>query len=98
MSLGDPFKAIDDTLSDADEFAYELLLYMVRVLHLSAYEVAARYLRKLRPVYESLDRAGEWTALVASIRERYRNRPRFMEALDSVEGKTIVQSARGRRK
>src|SRR5437764_604043 len=28
--LGDPFKAIDDTLSDADEFAYELLLYLVR--------------------------------------------------------------------
>ncbi len=63
----------------------------------SAYESAVGYLRKLRPLYEALDRAGEWTALVASIREEYRRRPRFMELLDGLEGRTIVQSARSRR-
>jgi hypothetical protein len=31
---------------------------------------------------------------VASIREKYRNRPRFLEQLDRAEGRTIVQSAR----
>ena len=64
----------------------------------SSYESATAYLRKLRPLYESLNRASEWTALVASIREKYRNRPRFMELLDGLEGRSIVQSARTRRK
>ena len=41
-----------------------------------------RDLKKLRPIYESLDRAGEWNELLTSIREQYRNRPRFMEILD----------------
>lgn len=64
----------------------------------SAYEAATKYLRKLRPIYEALGRAGEWSALVASIRETYRNRPRFMELLDHLDGRTIVQSTRARRK
>ena len=64
----------------------------------SSYESATAYLRKLRPLYEALNRASEWTALVASIREKYRNRPRFMDLLDGLEGRSIVQSARTRRK
>jgi hypothetical protein len=36
--------------------------------------------------------------MVASIREKYRNRPRLMELLDGLEGRPIVQSARTRRK
>jgi uncharacterized Zn finger protein len=64
----------------------------------SAYESATAYLRKLRPLYELLKRANEWTALVASIREKYRNRPRFMDLLDGLDGRSIVQSARARRK
>src|SRR5262249_27995848 len=64
----------------------------------SAYENAVGYLRKLRPLYEALGRANEWTALLTSIREKYRNRPRFMELLDGLEGRTIVQSARSRRR
>jgi len=51
----------------------------------SSYESATAYLRKLRPLYEALNRASEWTALVASIREKYRNRPRFMDLLDGLE-------------
>ena len=64
----------------------------------SLYESATAHLRKLRPLYEALNRASEWTALVASIREKYRNRPRFMDLLDGLEGRSIVQSARTRRK
>jgi uncharacterized Zn finger protein len=60
----------------------------------SAYESAAAYLRKLKPIYQKLNREDEWTALIASIRETYANRPRFMDVLDGVEGRTIVQSAR----
>ena len=64
----------------------------------SSYESATAYLRKLRPLYEALNRASEWTALVASIREKYRSRPCFMDLLDGLEGRSIVQSARTRRK
>jgi uncharacterized Zn finger protein len=65
---------------------------------LSAYESAVRYLKKLRPLYEALGRSDEWPALVASIRETYRNRPRFMELLDNLDGRTILQATRPRRK
>jgi uncharacterized Zn finger protein len=64
----------------------------------SAYEAATGYLKKLRPIYEALDRMSEWTAQLASIREKYRNRPRFMELLDRLDGQTIVHSTRTRRK
>ena len=64
----------------------------------SSYESATGYLKKLRPIYEALDRTGEWDALLTSIREKYRNRPRFMELLDRLDGRTIVDSSRTRRK
>jgi uncharacterized Zn finger protein len=64
----------------------------------SSYESATASLRKLRPLYEALDRAGEWTALVASIREKYRNRPRFMDLLNGLEARSIVPLARTGRK
>jgi len=66
----------------------------------SAYESAAGYLRKMQPIMKSLGRQSEWGALLAGIREKYRNRPRFMEILDKLEGRTILQTqkARGRRR
>lgn len=64
----------------------------------SAYDSATACLRKLRPLYKTLDRESEWDALVASIREKYRNRPRFMERLDGLEDRPIVQSSRSKRK
>jgi uncharacterized Zn finger protein len=64
----------------------------------SAYETAVGYLRKMRPIYEKRNRKGEWSALIASIRESYRNRPRFMDLLDGLEGRTIMQSVRPKRK
>jgi uncharacterized Zn finger protein len=64
----------------------------------SSYEAAAGYLKKLRPIYKALGRADDWPALVASIREKYRNRPKFMEILDRLDGRTILQSSRPKRK
>jgi uncharacterized Zn finger protein len=66
----------------------------------SAYEAAARYLKKLQPVMKSLGNQSEWMKLLAEIREKYRNRPRFMEILDKLDGRTILQTqrARGRRR
>lgn len=63
----------------------------------SAYESATGYLRKLRPVYETLGQIGEWEALVTSIREKYRNRPRFLELLDRLGGRPIVEPTRTKR-
>jgi uncharacterized Zn finger protein len=64
---------------------------------LGAYETVAAYLRKMRPILKSLAREPEWNQLVADIRLRHRNRPRFMEILDTLENKTILQSQRDRR-
>lgn len=64
----------------------------------SAYEAVVGYLKKLRPIYEALGRTSEWTAQIASIREKYRIRPRFMELLDRLDGRTIAQSFRPKRK
>jgi uncharacterized Zn finger protein len=66
---------------------------------ISAYESAASYLKKMRPIMDALGHSGEWSALLAEIRERYRNRPRFMEILDKLEGRTILASRKaGRRR
>ena len=64
----------------------------------SSYESAAVYLKAMRPIMKSLKRAKEWDALVAEIREKYRNRPRFMEVLDRLEGRTIVATQKARRR
>jgi uncharacterized Zn finger protein len=61
-----------------------------------AYESAARYLNELQPVMKSLGKQSEWRALLAEIREKYRNRPRFMEILDKLEGRTILQTQKAR--
>lgn len=64
----------------------------------TAYDAATKYLRKLRPVYAALGRPAEWTALLAKIREEYKRRRTFMEKLDSLEGKSIIESARKAKK
>ena len=65
--------------------------------HVSAYEVVAAYLRKMRPILKSLHREEEWKQSVADIRLRYRNRPRFMEILDRLDSRPILQSPGARR-
>jgi uncharacterized Zn finger protein len=57
----------------------------------SAYETVAAYLKKMRPILKSLDRGPEWNDLVTEIRVNYRNRPRFMEILDRLEARPILQ-------
>ncbi len=54
----------------------------------SAYESAVRYLKMLQLVTKSPGKRLDWAALQAEIRETYRNRPRFMEILDRLEGRT----------
>ncbi len=63
----------------------------------SAYETVAAYLKKMRPILKSLDRGPEWNDLVAEIRVNYRNRPRFMEVLDRLEARPILQNPRNSR-
>jgi uncharacterized Zn finger protein len=66
---------------------------------MTAYEAAAFYLRKMRPVMDRLGQKNEWSALLAEIRQKYGNRPRFMEILDKVEGRTILDAHKaGRRR
>jgi len=64
----------------------------LRQANKSAYETCAACLRKMRPIFKTLDQEDHWNELLADIRHNYRNRPRFMEILDRLEGRTIVQS------
>jgi len=65
---------------------------------ISAYESAAAYLKRMRPILKSLGRGEEWKALLAEVRQNYGNRPRFMEILDRLEGRTVLQSQKARRR
>jgi uncharacterized Zn finger protein len=64
----------------------------------SAYESCAGYLRKMRSIMHAQDRDDYWIELLKDIREKYRNRPRFMEILDKLEGRTIVASRKSSRR
>jgi uncharacterized Zn finger protein len=100
--LGDADRVAEAVSAAYPERAIEIYLAALNAqlphAQYSAYESATGYLRKLRPIYESLGRSSDWTALLTTIREKYRNRPRFMELLDGIDGRTIVQSTRPRRK
>jgi uncharacterized Zn finger protein len=63
----------------------------------SAYEAVAGYLRKMRPILKALHREVEWDGLLADIRLRYKNRPKFMEILDKLDPRPIVEQKRARR-
>lgn len=66
--------------------------------NMSDYESTAAYLELMRPIMKSLECDKEWGELVAEIREKYSNRPRFMEILDSLEGRSIVETQKARRR
>ena len=63
----------------------------------SAYESVASYLRKMRPILQALHSESEWDGLLADIRLRYKNRPKFMEILDKLDPRPIVEQKRTRR-
>lgn len=56
----------------------------------AAYEVAVGYLRKIRDLLKKLNRSAEWQGQVAKLRELHRRKSRFIEALDSLDGRPIV--------
>lgn len=60
----------------------------------SSYEAIAGYLRKMRPIFQQLHRESEWDGLLADIRLHYKNRPRFMEILDRLDPRPIVEQRR----
>jgi uncharacterized Zn finger protein len=60
--------------------------------NVSAYESVAESLKRMQPIMKSLGRQTEWATLLVGIREKYRNRPRFMEILDKLESRTILQT------
>jgi len=55
-------------------------------------------LKKMPPIMISLARQDEWSALLSEIREKYRKRPRFIEIPERLEGRTILQTQRARRR
>jgi hypothetical protein len=57
----------------------------------------AAYLKKMRPILKLLDRGWEWNELLADVRMNYRNRPRFMEILDRLEARPILQKSNARK-
>jgi uncharacterized Zn finger protein len=48
----------------------------------SAYKDSAKYLRRIRTVYESSGREGDWRELVKELRTRHNRKRRLMEVLD----------------
>jgi uncharacterized Zn finger protein len=60
--------------------------------NLSSYESAAAYLKRMRPIMKSLGREADWKKSLMEIRSKYGNRPRFIEILDKLEGRTILQT------
>ena len=59
----------------------------IRITKPSAYEVAGRYLRKMRTVYERTGRRTEWEGLLRELRTDHARKRRLMEVLDRLEGK-----------
>ena len=59
----------------------------IRITKPSAYEVAGRYLRKMRTVYERTGRRSEWEGLLRELRTDHARKRRLMEVLDRLEGK-----------
>jgi uncharacterized Zn finger protein len=58
----------------------------------SAYEEAARYLRKARKVLHRLGRDAEWDRIVADIREKNARKRRLLETLDRLANRRIIDS------
>lgn len=81
----------------AIEIYRQVLDRSVEHSHVSNYQRATVCLRKMRPLLATLGREGEWTRLVEQVRAENRNRPRFMEMLETVEGGRIVEKGKPRR-
>jgi uncharacterized Zn finger protein len=56
----------------------------------SAYQEALPYVRKVRKLYEKLGRGADWNEYLAGLRGEHRRKRKFMELLDRLDGKRIV--------
>jgi len=70
------------------------LLANLKVADSGAYHAVGCCLQKIRPILKRQGREQEWRERVAGLREEYRRRPRFIEVLDSLENRPIVQTLR----
>lgn len=64
----------------------------IKMVKPAAYEVAAKYLRKMRDIYQKTHRMAEWTALISSIRVAHKPKRSLMQILDTLEAKRIVDT------
>jgi uncharacterized Zn finger protein len=64
----------------------------IKLVKPAAYEVAAKYLLKMRDIFQKTDRMAEWTALVKSIRVAHKPKRSLMQILDTLEAKRIVDT------
>lgn len=62
----------------------------INLVKTTAYEVAARYLRQMRDVYQKNQRFDEWNALIAQIRAKHKAKRNLMQILDGLVGKRII--------
>ena len=51
----------------------------------SAYRDAAKYMRRMRTIYEDTGRVAEWLVVVKDLRLRHKRKRRLMEVLDRLE-------------
>jgi uncharacterized Zn finger protein len=56
----------------------------------SAYEQAARYLRKAEKVMKQQKKQVEWKKYVSGLREQHSRKKRFIEILDHSDGRPII--------
>lgn len=62
----------------------------------AAYERCGEYLKKMRAIMKTLHQEDHWDELVADIRHKYGNRPRFMEVLDKLQKRPIIVTQKAR--
>jgi uncharacterized Zn finger protein len=64
----------------------------------TAYEQCGEYLKTMRAIMKTLHQEDHWDELVADIRHKYGNRPRFMEVLDKLQKRPIMEPQKTRRR
>lgn len=57
-----------------------------------AYELAAGFLRSMRRTLQKLGREKEWQSYLAGLRQANVRKRRFLEVLDGLEGRSIIES------
>ena len=57
-----------------------------------AYEKIGTYLRKTQPIFKAIGCEDDWQTRIQHLREEYHRRPRFIDVLDALDGRTILQA------